>query len=103
MKTLQRYSGIILPILLVAALALWPTITGKAANRERTSAVFNGARFTSCANGKCVKSTVGRAWSSDGSVRSIQARVASLMRVSRNRFPSVESRPMNCHPSCAKV
>ena len=34
MKTWQRYSGLILPVLVVAALVLWPAISGKAANRE---------------------------------------------------------------------
>lgn len=50
MKTWQRYSGIILPILVVAALAIWPTITGKAANRETAFTILKAVALASSLN-----------------------------------------------------
>ena len=50
MKTWQRYSGIILPILVVAALAIWPTITGKAANRESAFTILKAVALASSLN-----------------------------------------------------
>jgi branched-chain amino acid transport system permease protein len=50
MKTWQRYSGIILPILAVAALAIWPTITGKAANRESVFTILKAVALASSLN-----------------------------------------------------
>jgi branched-chain amino acid transport system permease protein len=50
MKTWQRYSSIILPILVIAALALWPTITGKAANRESTFTILKAVALASSLN-----------------------------------------------------
>jgi len=50
MKTWQRYSGIILPILAVAALAIWPTITGKAVNRESVFTILKAVALASSLN-----------------------------------------------------
>jgi branched-chain amino acid transport system permease protein len=50
MKTWQRYSGIILPILVIAALAIWPTITGKAANRESIFTILKAVALASSLN-----------------------------------------------------
>jgi branched-chain amino acid transport system permease protein len=50
MKTWQRYSGIILPVLVVAALALWPTITGRAANRESAFTILKAVALASSLN-----------------------------------------------------
>ena len=50
MKTLQRYSGIIVPILVVAALALWPAITGRAANRESAFTILKAIALASSLN-----------------------------------------------------
>jgi len=50
MKTWQRFSGIILPILVVAALAIWPTITGKAANRETAFTILKAVALASSLN-----------------------------------------------------
>lgn len=50
MKIWQRYSGIILPILVVAALTLWPAITGKAANRESAFTILKAVALASSLN-----------------------------------------------------
>jgi branched-chain amino acid transport system permease protein len=50
MKTWQRYSGILLPILAIAALAVWPTITGKAANRESVFTILKAVALASSLN-----------------------------------------------------
>jgi branched-chain amino acid transport system permease protein len=50
MKTWQRYSSIILPILVVAALAIWPSITGKAANRESAFTILKAIALASSLN-----------------------------------------------------
>jgi len=50
MKIWHRYIGIILPILAVAALALWPTITGKAANRESAFTILKAVALASSLN-----------------------------------------------------
>jgi branched-chain amino acid transport system permease protein len=50
MKMWQRYSGIILPILAVAALAIWPTITGKAASRESVFTILKAVALASSLN-----------------------------------------------------
>jgi branched-chain amino acid transport system permease protein len=50
MKTWQRYSGIILPVLVVAALALWPAVTGKAASRESAFTILKAVALASSLN-----------------------------------------------------
>jgi len=50
MKTWQRYNGIIIPILVVAGLILWPTITGKAANRESIFTILKAVALASSLN-----------------------------------------------------
>jgi branched-chain amino acid transport system permease protein len=50
MKTWQRYSGIILPILVVAALAIWPTVTGKASSRESVFTILKAIALASSLN-----------------------------------------------------
>ncbi|MGB8981272.1 MAG: branched-chain amino acid ABC transporter permease [Anaerolineales bacterium] len=50
MKIWHRYIGIVLPILVVAALALWPTITGKAANRESAFTILKAVALASSLN-----------------------------------------------------
>lgn len=50
MKTWQRYSGLIVPILIVAALVLWPTITGKASSRESSFTILKAIALASSLN-----------------------------------------------------
>lgn len=50
MKLWQRHSGIIVPILVVVALALWPVITGKAANRESSFTLLKAVALASSLN-----------------------------------------------------
>jgi branched-chain amino acid transport system permease protein len=50
MKLWQRYNGIILPVLVVAAMVLWPTITGKAANRESAFTILKAVALASSLN-----------------------------------------------------
>ena len=50
MKTWQRFSGVILPILVVAALVIWPTVTGKAANRESAFTILKAIALASSLN-----------------------------------------------------
>lgn len=50
MKLWHRYSGIIFPILAVAALALWPVITGKPANRESAFTILKAVALASSLN-----------------------------------------------------
>lgn len=50
MKLWNRYSGIIFPILVVAALTLWPVITGKPANRESAFTILKAVALASSLN-----------------------------------------------------
>jgi branched-chain amino acid transport system permease protein len=50
MKIWQRYSGIILPVLMVATLVMWPTITGSAANRETAFTILKAIALASSLN-----------------------------------------------------
>lgn len=50
MKTWQRYNGIIIPVLAVAALVIYPTITGKAANRESVFTILKAVALASSLN-----------------------------------------------------
>jgi branched-chain amino acid transport system permease protein len=50
MITLRRYLGIVFPILVVAALVLWPTISGKAANRETAFTILKAITLASSLN-----------------------------------------------------
>ena len=50
MKSWSKHIGIILPILVVAALVLWPTITGKAANRETAFTILKAIALASSLN-----------------------------------------------------
>ena len=50
MKTWQRYSGILLPILIVAALVIWPAVTGKASNRESAFTILKAIALASSLN-----------------------------------------------------
>lgn len=50
MKIWQRYNGMILPVLVVAAMVLWPTITGKAANRESAFTILKAVALASSLN-----------------------------------------------------
>lgn len=50
MKTWQRFSGIILPVLVVAALVIWPTVTGKLANRESIFTILKAIALASSLN-----------------------------------------------------
>jgi branched-chain amino acid transport system permease protein len=50
MKIWQRHSGLIFPILVVAALAIWPAITGKAANRESAFTILKAVALASSLN-----------------------------------------------------
>lgn len=50
MKPWNRYSGLILPILAVAALTLWPVVTGKPANRESAFTILKAIALASSLN-----------------------------------------------------
>jgi branched-chain amino acid transport system permease protein len=50
MKTWQRYRGLLLPILAVAALTIWPAISGKAANRESVFTILKAIALASSLN-----------------------------------------------------
>lgn len=50
MKTWQRYRGLLLPTLAVAALVIWPTISGKAANRESVFTILKAIALASSLN-----------------------------------------------------
>lgn len=50
MKDWRKYLGIVFPILVVAALVLWPTISGKAANRETTFTILKAIALASSLN-----------------------------------------------------
>lgn len=50
MKPWNRYIGLILPVLVVAALTLWPVITGNAANSERVFTILKAIALASSLN-----------------------------------------------------
>jgi branched-chain amino acid transport system permease protein len=50
MKTWQRYNGIIIPVLVVAALVIWPLLTGKASNRESAFTILKAIALASSLN-----------------------------------------------------
>jgi branched-chain amino acid transport system permease protein len=50
MKLWHRYSGILLPVLAVAALVIWPIITGKPANRESAFTILKAVALASSLN-----------------------------------------------------
>lgn len=50
MKPWNRYSGLILPVLAVAALTLWPIVTGKPANRESAFTILKAIALASSLN-----------------------------------------------------
>jgi len=50
MKLWHRYSGILLPVLVVAALTLWPVITGKPSNRESAFTILKAVALASSLN-----------------------------------------------------
>lgn len=50
MKLWHRYSGIILPVLAVAALTLWPVITGRPANRESAFTILKAVALATSLN-----------------------------------------------------
>lgn len=50
MKNLQKYLGLLLPVLAVAALALWPTVTGRPAVRETAFTILKAIALASSLN-----------------------------------------------------
>jgi len=50
MKLWHKYSGILLPVLAVAALILWPVITGKPSNRESAFTILKAVALASSLN-----------------------------------------------------
>ena len=50
MKLLNRYSGLILPVLVVAVLAFWPLITGKLSSRESAFTILKAVALASSLN-----------------------------------------------------
>jgi branched-chain amino acid transport system permease protein len=50
MRLWQRYSGLLIPVLAVATLALWPVITGKPANRESAFTILKAVALASSLN-----------------------------------------------------
>lgn len=50
MSNWRRHIGLLLPVLVVVALVLWPTITGKAANRESAFTILKAVALASSLN-----------------------------------------------------
>ncbi len=50
MSNWRRHLGLLLPLLVVIALVLWPTITGKAANRESAFTILKAVALASSLN-----------------------------------------------------
>jgi len=50
MSSWRRHTGLILPVLVIAALVLWPTLTGKAANRESAFTILKAVALASSLN-----------------------------------------------------
>jgi len=50
MKTWHRHSGLLFPILVIVALAIWPTLTGKIANRESAFTILKAVALASSLN-----------------------------------------------------
>ena len=50
MKNLRNYAGIIVPLLVVAGLTLWPTITGNPSNRESAFTILKAIALASSLN-----------------------------------------------------
>lgn len=50
MNTWQRYRGLLLPLLAIAALTVWPAISGKAANRESVFTILKAIALASSLN-----------------------------------------------------
>jgi branched-chain amino acid transport system permease protein len=50
MKRWQSYSGLILPLLVVAALVIWPLLTGRPANRESAFTILKAIALASSLN-----------------------------------------------------
>ena len=50
MRNWQKYIGIILPLLVIAGLMLYPTITGKAAARETAFTILKAIALASSLN-----------------------------------------------------
>lgn len=50
MKLWHKYSGILLPVLVVAALVLWPIVTGRPANRESAFTILKAIALASSLN-----------------------------------------------------
>jgi branched-chain amino acid transport system permease protein len=50
MSWIQRHRGLILPVLLLAALALWPVATGSAADRERVFTILKAVALAASLN-----------------------------------------------------
>lgn len=50
MKMLQKYLGLLLPILVIGGLALWPSITGKPATRETAFTILKAIALASSLN-----------------------------------------------------
>lgn len=50
MKTWHRLSGLILPVLVVTSLAVWPVLTGRAANRESAFTILKAIALASSLN-----------------------------------------------------
>jgi branched-chain amino acid transport system permease protein len=50
MSAWRRHAGLILPVLVVAAFVLWPTLTGRAANRESAFTILKAMALASSLN-----------------------------------------------------
>jgi branched-chain amino acid transport system permease protein len=50
MSNWRRHIGLLLPVLVVAALVLWPTLTGRAANREGAFTILKAVALASSLN-----------------------------------------------------
>ena len=50
MKAFQRFSGVILPVIVVIGLIVWPSITGKPANRESSFTILKAIALASSLN-----------------------------------------------------
>ena len=50
MKNWRNHLGLLLPVLVVAALAIWPTVTGNASNRESAFTILKAVALASSLN-----------------------------------------------------
>ena len=60
MKNWQKYSGLLIAVLGVAAIAFWPILTGKAADREVAFTILKAIALASSRTGRTQEPRAGR-------------------------------------------